>query len=116
MLCKRLDGTQLIVSPSYRGSQPLAEACAYAECEAMCDPLSATDRDFQTFCGSVRQWLRSAPHMDAALTATVDLLDRKTWFQCEVRHLVANATDIHAALGASVLLGLWQAVAGWKLK
>jgi hypothetical protein len=81
----------------------------------MCDSLSAIDRDFQTFCDSVREWLRAAPQLDASLTATVDLLDRKTWFECEVRHLVASATDIHAALGASVLLGLWQAVANAPL-
>jgi hypothetical protein len=82
----------------------------------MCDPLSSTERDFQTFCASLREWLRTAPQLDAALTATVDLLDRKTWFECELRHLVANATDIHAALGASVLLGLWQAVVNAPLR
>jgi hypothetical protein len=77
----------------------------------MCDPLSSTQRDFQTFCASLREWLRTAPRLDASLAAAADLLDRRAWFECELRHLVANATDIHAALGASVLLDLWQAVA-----
>jgi hypothetical protein len=76
----------------------------------MCDPLSSSERDFQTFCDSVREWLRAAPRLDASLAATADLLDGRAWFECEVAQLVANATDIHAALGASVLLGLWSAV------
>jgi hypothetical protein len=76
----------------------------------MCDSLSSTDRAFQTFCDSVREWLRDAPQLDASLVATADLLDRRAWFECEVAHLIANATDIHAALGASVLLGLWKTV------
>jgi hypothetical protein len=75
----------------------------------MCDSPTSDERDFQAFCASVREWLGAAPCLDASLAATADLLARRRWFECEVVHLVANATDIHAALGASVLLGLWRA-------
>jgi hypothetical protein len=81
----------------------------------MCNPLSSTEPDFQTFCDSVREWLRAAPRLDVSLAAAADLLDRRDWFECEVNRLVANATDIHAALGASVLLGLWKVVANAPL-
>jgi hypothetical protein len=77
----------------------------------MCDSRSSTQPDFLMFCDSVREWLRAAPRMDASLAAVADLLDRRVWFECEVAELVANATDIHAALGASVLQGLWRSVA-----
>jgi hypothetical protein len=80
----------------------------------MCLVPSTDAPDFQAFCHALRQWVRAAPRPDPALLALADLLEpRRTvatqWFECEVSHLVTQAADTHAALGASVLLGLWRA-------
>jgi hypothetical protein len=78
----------------------------------------STDQRFTSFCVSLRRWLADAPRLDPSLAAALDLLDRRvtahgfTWFECEVTHLARNSEDIHSALGAGVLLSLWNGVAG----
>jgi hypothetical protein len=57
----------------------------------------------------------SSPLLDPPLAAAADLLERRvatselTWFECEVAHVAWNAEDMHAALGAGVVLSLWNA-------
>ena len=68
--------------------------------------------DFQAFCAAVRHWLASEHQLDPTLVAAADLLARRDrcgsqWFECEVSHIAARADDMHAALGAQVLLEIW---------
>ena len=79
----------------------------------MCLVPTPDAAEFQAFCHALRQWVRAAPRPDPALLALADLLEPRgtaatQWFECEVSHLVAQAADTHAALGASVLLSLWR--------
>ena len=65
---------------------------------------------FAAFCGRLGQWLRDAPLLDPPLAAAAELLDtRSAAFECEYLHLARNAEDMHAALGAGVVLSLWNA-------
>lgn len=71
--------------------------------------------DFQQFCGLVCDWLIAAPVLDPGLAAAADLLLRRElragqWFECEIRHIAAQADDLHAVLGARALLELWRTV------
>ena len=65
---------------------------------------------------AIRRWLAEAPLLDPPLVAALELLDRRvtangfTWFECEVAHLAWNTEDMHAMLGAGVLLSLWNGV------
>jgi hypothetical protein len=76
---------------------------------------SGADQGFTTFCLALRKWLGDLPFVDPPLAAAVELLDRRThtsgvtWFECEVNHIAWNAEDMHAALGACVVLSLWNA-------
>jgi hypothetical protein len=72
---------------------------------------STTDLDFSAFCSALRQWLADSPLLDPPLAAAADLLDRRLagWFECEIAHMAWNAEDMHAALGANVVLSLWNA-------
>jgi hypothetical protein len=65
--------------------------------------------DFSAFCGSLRRWLHNSPELDPPLAAAVELLDRRAWFRCELTQLALNPEDMHAALGAGVVLSLWNA-------
>lgn len=84
-------------------------------CQHHLDSASDAENTFTTFCVALRKWLGDSPFLDPPLAAAVDLLDRRTassgltWFECEVTHLAWNAEDIHAALGACVVLSLWNA-------
>lgn len=78
-------------------------------------PGSDTDNRFTTFCVALHKWLGDSPFLDPPLAAAVELLDRRepssglAWFECEVTHIAWNAEDMHAALGACVVLSLWNA-------
>jgi hypothetical protein len=70
--------------------------------------------EFSAFCRAVHNWLSTASLLDPPLAAAADLLERRAateglgWFECEVAHIAWNAEDLHAALGAGVLLSLWN--------
>ena len=82
-------------------------------CQHHTEP-SATNQSFSAFCVALRHWLADAPLLDPPLAAAFELLERRVsagrsiWFECEVAHLTWNAEDMHSALGASVLLSLWN--------
>jgi hypothetical protein len=64
---------------------------------------------------ALRRWLTGSPLLDPPLAAAVELLDHRasaqglTWFECEATQAAYYAEDMHAALGASVVLSLWNA-------
>jgi hypothetical protein len=76
---------------------------------------SSAEQDFSAFCLAIRDWLAAAPLLDPPLAAAADLLERRAasagggWFECEVAHVAWNAEDMHGALGAGVVLSLWNA-------
>lgn len=80
----------------------------------MCQHPPQANRDFSAFCVTLRQQLVGSPFLDPPLAAALELLDCRsnghgfTWFECEVAHLAFNSEDMHMALGASVLLSLWN--------
>jgi hypothetical protein len=82
-------------------------------CEHHTDP--SEHLEFTAFCVALRRWLTGSPLLDPPLSAAADMLDRRsatsepTWFECEVAHVAWNAEDMHAALGAGVVLSLWNA-------
>jgi hypothetical protein len=88
-------------------------------CHSHCQ--SSNNFEFSAFCTSVRRWLADLPQLDPPLAAAVDLLDRRkpaassTWFECEVEHVARSTEDMHAALGAVVVLSLWNAARIGKL-
>jgi hypothetical protein len=73
------------------------------------------DAAFSAFCIALRRWLTDSPLLDPPLAAAVELLDHRasarelTWFECEATQAAFYAEDMHAALGASVVLSLWNA-------
>lgn len=77
--------------------------------------LASEIEQFTTFCVALRAWLRDSPFLDPPLAAAVELLDSRdtssglVWFECEVTHIAWKAEDMHAALGAGVILSLWNA-------
>lgn len=65
--------------------------------------------EFAKFSGALRRWLADSPELDPALAAAIDLFDRPLpEFECEVAHIAWNAEDMHSALGAAVVLSLWN--------
>jgi hypothetical protein len=72
---------------------------------------SPAGREFATFCTHLRRWLAGSPFLDPPLAAATELLHRRTstWFECEVAHVAWNSEDMHSALGAGVVLSLWNA-------
>jgi len=76
---------------------------------------SPANFDFAAFCGALRRWLNDSPELDPPLAAAIELLDRRpaadrcSWFECEVTHIALHPEDMHAALGAGVVLSLWNA-------
>jgi hypothetical protein len=64
---------------------------------------------FADYCAALRLWLDSAPQPDASLRAVADVLERHGALSVtELERLVVDAVDVHAALGAGVLLNLHQ--------
>jgi hypothetical protein len=65
---------------------------------------------FELFCEKLRQQLGEPEFLDAPLAAAAELLDRRLtpWSTCELTRLAWNAEDVHSALGAAVLLSLWN--------
>jgi hypothetical protein len=80
----------------------------------MCEPQtgSSGQPDFAAFTIALRSWLADAPFLDPALAAAAELFDGRSsgWFECEVAQVAWNAEDMHAALGAAVVLSLWNGV------
>jgi hypothetical protein len=76
---------------------------------------SSQHLEFTAFCIALRRWLAGSPLLDPSLASAFDLLSRReekserTWFECEVAHVAWNAEDMHGALGAGVVLSLWNA-------
>jgi hypothetical protein len=78
---------------------------------------SSQHLEFTAFCVALRRWLLGSLELDPPLAAAVELLGRRgsrasdppTWFECEITHVAWNAEDMHAALGAGVVLSLWNA-------
>ncbi len=75
------------------------------------DTGSPAGRDFAAFCAGLRHWLTASPLLDPPLAAAVELLDRRAsgWFECELTHVAWQSEDMHSALGAGVILSLWNA-------
>jgi hypothetical protein len=68
-----------------------------------------TEAGFLDFCTQLRAQLAGSELLDPPLAAALELLERKTsWFECEAAHVAWNAEDMHSALGAGVLLSLWN--------
>jgi hypothetical protein len=69
------------------------------------------EQEFTTFCVGLRHWLAGSELLDPPLAAAAELLERRTsgWFECEVAHVAWNSEDVHSALGAAVVLSLWNA-------
>jgi hypothetical protein len=68
---------------------------------------SAPPVEFPAFCDAVRTWLRDSVCLDPSLAAVADIVDRVAFDDEDLSHLIADAADTHAALGASALLSLW---------
>ena len=70
---------------------------------------SNSEPEFAKFCAALRRWLADSPELDPALAAAMELFDRPLpAFECEVAHIAWNPEDMHSALGAAVLLSLWN--------
>ena len=65
--------------------------------------------DFTAFCTRLRRWLSGSPLLDPPLAAAAELLARRGWFECELTQVASNNEDMHSALGAGVVLSLWNA-------
>lgn len=77
----------------------------------MCQHHNASHNqpEFAAFCAALGRWLADPPELDPALAAAMDLFDRPLpEFECEVAHIAWNAEDMHSALGAAVVLSLWN--------
>jgi hypothetical protein len=75
----------------------------------MCAHSNTTNQAFASFCEQLKQQLSASPLLDPPLAAALELLTlRGTWFECEVTHMAFNTEDMHLALGAGVLLSLWN--------
>jgi hypothetical protein len=62
---------------------------------------------FAEYRAAVQEWLASAPEPDVALVAAADLLDGcADLCEGEAQRIVLDASDVHATLGAGVLLAL----------
>jgi hypothetical protein len=76
---------------------------------------ASTNAEFAAFCSAVHRWLAASPLLDPPLAAAAELLERQAasdglgWFECEVAHVAWKSEDMHSALGAGVLLSLWNA-------
>lgn len=71
--------------------------------------------EFPSFCEAVRAWLHGAVCLDPALAAVADLVERTSpditlRAEQQVASLAGEAADMHAVLGASALLSLWDGV------
>jgi hypothetical protein len=69
----------------------------------------AGNERFFAFCEELRVQLAGSELLDPPLAAALELLERKTTrFECEAVHVAYNTEDMHSALGAGVLLSLWN--------
>jgi hypothetical protein len=67
--------------------------------------------EFSAFCKVVGAWLGDAAYLDPSLAAVADLIERTDVMAADqVADMASDATDMHAALGASGLISLWGAI------
>jgi len=100
------------VSPSCRGQPGLARP-TQPTLDAVRVQPSSPPSQFPAFCAAVRTWLRDAAYLDPSLAAVADLVEAMSGTcdasaEEQVAYLASDATDMHGALGASALLGLWR--------
>jgi hypothetical protein len=80
----------------------------------MCQHSPSVENVFAAFCAELRQQLRASPLLDPPLAAALGLLELRSeahapmWFKCEITQLAFRSDDMHLALGAGVLLSLWN--------